>query len=601
MSRRAEALLVALVGAATVALHFALFSRYLPGPAGTIGHDYGYFFPQLLNGTYWYTNNGLLEVPWFTPALGAGVPYYPNPVNAYYSFPQVLAWFVDPLRAVRATLVVFAAVGYLGTFALLRRVFATSLPAALFGACAFAFNGFFAHRMLVGHLAFHSFMLIPAMGYWALRRPPGGELRGRGAVAQVVLLGLAYAYLVQSANVHGIPVAFLAVAAFALIEALRRGWSWGWIERTAVAGGLALALCAAKLCATIAFMGAFPRSGYSLPGFSSVGSALAAVFDTLFLGGAHEGAAAAIVYSSWKLDRHEFEYGITIVPLVLLTAGAIAGIVVLVRSAPARAAARRRGWLAVPLLVVLAIPVALNVHGPHWTAFVESLPVLGSASNMIRFLSLYVPLAVVGAALGLDRLVPGAKWRGAAALAAVLATLGLQWSVDRGYYERQPYRPGPIVAAWQAVQDTGKVPPVERIVAPFDAAGRPALPIDRNDALIRGESQLVCYEPIFGYQQEWFPFGPVRYGMPALAELDGGVLNVKNPACFVFPELNGGPPGSHFRVDQRRAAERFLAYRPFAFEPSRSQTIADGINLGALVLLALLAVRAASRAGRRAG
>ena len=159
MSGRRAALIGPAVGVVAVAAFQWIFGGFFPSANEHIGHDYGYFLPQLLNGFYWYEQNGLGAIPWFTPALGAGVPFYPNPANIFYSAPQFLAFVVDPLTAVRLTIVLFAAAGYAGMLALLRGPFRLGLGAALFGAVAFTFNGFYAHRMLVGHLAFHSFML----------------------------------------------------------------------------------------------------------------------------------------------------------------------------------------------------------------------------------------------------------------------------------------------------------------------------------------------------------------------------------------------------------------------------------------------------------
>ena len=159
---------------ATLVLYY-IFSRYLPTEFGTLGHDYSYFMPRLLLGYYWFQQNGLWAVPWFTPGLCGGLPFYANPQSLYYSLPQFATFFTDPLTAVRTTFLLFGALGYAGSYLLLRRVLGLGVPAALFGAVVFAFNGFFAHRLLIGHLTFHSFMLVPWAAFWLLREPPEGQ------------------------------------------------------------------------------------------------------------------------------------------------------------------------------------------------------------------------------------------------------------------------------------------------------------------------------------------------------------------------------------------------------------------------------------------
>ena len=133
------------------------------------------------------------------------------------------------------------------------------------------------------------------------------------------------------------------------------------------------------------------------------------------------------------------------------------------------------------------------------------------------------------------------------------------------------------------------------------------VPQDRNDDLARGYSQLLCYQPMFGYGLERLRFGALRPG-PALDDLGDGTLNLKNPACYQFPGANGCTPGDHFRLDERAAAAGFLRYEPLRFRRPAWQQAADAATLAALlaVLAALggAALRAAWRrfsAGARPG
>jgi hypothetical protein len=159
-------------------------------------------------------------------------------------------------------------------------------------------------------------------------------------------------------------------------------------------------------------------------------------------------------------------------------------------------------------------------------------------------------------------------------------------TTDRTYYRRQPYDPEAVVESWRQVHASGVVPAVTRIEAPPSRDGRLHLPVDRNESLTRGASQLGFYEPLFGYRTELFPYGNIRPG-PAEALVEER-LNVKNPAYFLFPEENGGSPGEHFRFDQRDDARAFLTYRPFRFVSPARQRLADALNVMALVAFAAL-------------
>jgi hypothetical protein len=597
---RTELVLVLAVGAAGLAVFHGIFGGFFPSANGRIGHDYGYFFPQLLTGYYWYHQNGPLAVPWFTPALGGGLPYYPNPASLYYSLPQLLALCVDPLAAVRANLMIFAALGFAGAYLMLRRALGLGPWSALTGAVLFLFNGYYPARMLVGHLAFHSIMLVPWIA-WLLVRPLPAERPLRRGLVDALAAGVLLAYMFQSANFYGIPDAVGAALALALIASLRRPGELGGLSavpRLVGAGLVALALSSSKLSAAAAFMDSVARTDYPLPGFEDLGTALAVLARALFWYAPADAAESAMTNTKYQLARHEFELGVTPATAALIALGLLFAL--------GRRLRARCGWpwrAVLPkvalLCLLLAIPLAVNVHEPRWNAFLKSLPLLSSASNLLRNLAVYVPVAVACGALGLEALP--ARARPVLAAAAMLGALFFVSQDDRSLYAGEIYDPRPVVAAWREVHAGAAPPPVTTMVAPFDQHGRPHTPIDRNDALVRGESQLICYEPIFGYQLEAL----FQLPMPALgpAELQGELgYNARNPALFVFPAENGGRPGEPFRSDQLAELRLFLAYRPFAFERSARQELMDALNLLALAAVAAaLAGYPLWRAPRRAG
>ena len=169
---RAAALLVACLGA-----YLWLYLPQLPASGASWGHDYSLHLPNLLAGQYWFQTNGPFAVPWFNPGQCAGVPFLGDLNVAYYSLPQWATFAVGPIAAVRITFVVFAAAGACGFYLLMRGPFAASPWAAATAAALFLFGGFFAHRMIVGHLTFHPFTLTPWLA-WAFLA--GGDAAGGG-------------------------------------------------------------------------------------------------------------------------------------------------------------------------------------------------------------------------------------------------------------------------------------------------------------------------------------------------------------------------------------------------------------------------------------
>ncbi|MBL8861779.1 MAG: hypothetical protein JNK02_07175 [Planctomycetes bacterium] len=554
-----EAWSAALVGLALLVPYALLHLRWLPGPDALVGHDWSYVMPRLLAASYWLEVTGPFQVAWFTPAFLGGTPLAAHPASPYFSLLQAAHELAGPLAAARGVLLLGAFTGFLGTWLLARRACGASHAAALLAATVFAWNGFHATRLLAGHAGFHGSMLLPLAAWWLLR--PLDPARPRTSVVRDgVLCGATLAYQVLSGNVYGLPPMILALAALAAAGVLRGASARAALARAACAALFALCVCGAKLWAGLAFLAHAPRAGYPLPGFDGVLAAAAGVARALFLAPPAQGGEARLVNTGFAIGGHELDFGVTWVPAALVLAALVAGPGA--RGALA-AALRARPAAALALALALAVPFAVNVHGQGWTAFLKSLPVLASSSNLLRWLWTYVPLAAVAAALALDALPIAARHRtlvAALACAAVLTTHALR---DAGAHVERAYDPARIESAARRVREQGEVPAITRNDVVWNARGEPTSPVGRDDLLVDGASQLLAYEPLFGYRLEWFPMGALRPGDPF--ESRDGHLNAKDPASFLFPALNGGAPGAHFQAADRARLAAFLEYRPLAW------------------------------------
>ncbi len=569
------------VGVALTLLFSLFFHQYFPNDRGRVGHDYSYFLPHLLAGDFWIHRNGFFAIPWFTPAFCGGVPMFANPQSPFYMLPQWLsATLVDPLTAVYLTFLLFAWLGYAGSYLLLARSFGSSRPAALLGGVLFMWNGLYSHRMMVGHLPFHAFMLTPLLAHWLLRAPKEGVPGRRGGfVRDAALAAVALSYMVLSGMIQMVVPVALAVALIGIVHGMTHGNRARFWAKFSVSSALAGAVCLARLAASGAFLAPFPREDYKLPGADSVFGALRLLVESLFVGPAHEAAKAGLlVNQQWDLERHEFEFGITFVPALILVAGAVVGLV----------RARRKGFswrpgvaTALQVLavgVILALPVALNTFSPAWNEVLKGVPLLRSSSSLIRWFCLYIPTAILAACCTFDKLWARPLSRWLAAGLGIVGCLIVNLMADDTFYVRQPYDPAPVSKAYAALST--RLPDIEAI-GDARAGG--------NDALVRGVSPAACYEPIFGYRLEHLPWKGLKPG--PVNDARDGWLNLKNPACYVFPEENHCTPGDHFGTQQKEAAAAFASYRPYAFEMSSRQRVANLVSFlsvaGLVVLLAL--------------
>lgn len=577
------------------------FGEFFPNQGGGLGHDYSFMLPALLAGKYWFVANGLGAVPWFTPAFCGGQPLFADPQSFYYSLPQGLALVLDPLRAVYVSVLLFAGVGYWGSYRLLRDGFATSRAAAEVGAMLFMFNGFFAYRMVIGHFTFHAFMLLPLLG--ALLLAPARNPRWRNEILRGWGLGLGGAYFVYSGMLNLVLPGAASLLALVCLRALvAPTLPWSRICLRALVGGLVMAgLAAAKIVASLSYLHAFPRVDYLLPGMKTVGDVLFMVFRTVFMPSPnmHLEAMPALANLQFNLGRHEFEFGMGLVALALLAWGAMT-VVPAYFSETARAARARSGfssrkWMTgLALLALLVLPIALNTYSPEWNLLLKQIPIIKASSNLFRWFAMFIPLVAVLCGLVFNR-VPRA-YQGRLALLTGLLVVGINLGTDKQLYAVEGYRPEAVVAASDALASSGSVPAVGMVIGQLlDPATGALRGVSQfpNDQLAGGRSALACYNPIFGYGLEHFPVKTLHEGAPT--EVTDGRLNFKNPACYTYPEANQCEPGDHFREDEMPSLKALLAYQAFPFEFSSAQKWANGITLASLGISLLLLLGVAYR------
>ena len=582
MRRHSETLIAAGLMLALLAVMATIWFPLLPNELGRATADYGFWLPNLLAGYFWYLQNGILSLPWFSPAECAGIPFQADPQIGYLSLPQFLSFVTDPLSAARAAWIIYGAAGFWGAWRLARRDFALSLPAALLAAALFLLNGFFSTRMAVGHLTFAPFMLLPAFCATLLQPPSSPPAPGAAFILRACLCGLLLAITIQAGMAVVLPQFYLAVLATLLLHATRFAWQPKSALILAAGTAIGLALCAGKLAAGAALLANFPRELYPLPGLPGPFAVIYVALRSLFWPVSNE-LRDWIVNSRLIQEQHEFAYGVGLAPpLLLLAACAMAW--------------RRQGWRglmparsapAAALAIVLLMPLALNLYAPGWNALLKSLPILGASSNLLRWFMVFVLPAILGAAMAADAIAQASTARAwailGASIALTIAGLALMDKSAMGSNGQGIYDPDDIVQAWQRAHDTGAPPPVTQIVELFGPGHQILMSPERQNGLAHGYSTASCYDPLLGYRLEKLPYGKLRLAR-AMSDMDG-VLNIKNPACYVYPQANQCRPGDQFTVAQAGDAEKFLNYERFSYLQPLSATLADWLSL--LTFLAL--------------
>ncbi|MDA0653302.1 MAG: hypothetical protein O3C49_08515 [Proteobacteria bacterium] len=588
-STKAEKFAVAAVAAVSLAVYAFVFLPFLPKSDNTGGADYSYFLPQLLAGYYWFLHNGPFSVPWFTPAFCAGVPYYGNMQGMYFSLPQFLTFAVGPAKALQGTFLAFAALGMGGFYVLSRKAFGMGRWLALAGSVLFLFNGFFAGRFLVGHLTFHAFMLVPLLAVCVFAGM--GSTARRGYLDIWILLGaLILAYMVQSGMIHALPPSLLGIAGIILVHGYLNGPRIVPFVRLLVMGCIALAVSAAKLVAGMAFLSQFPREMIPLSGFGAFWQSLIIALQSLFFTPAFDRGAAWLQNNQWFTDTkvylpyHEFEYGVSLIPAIIIATAFFGMLANILRRRDHAGNSLPRMSMILMFGLVIVIPVLLNWYEPGWNWILKRLPVLGNSSTLIRWICLYIPLVILISMLIVERAEELRRFHPAIMLVIVAGVLFHNMSINREYYIKSgDYNFSRIETAHALARSGGTVPTVSRVVWRRIPEKQKMTRHDRNDALVRGDTDAQCYEPMFGQRLGEFPYTSLREG-PTLQSKDG-LLNIKNPACMQYPDANNCRPGDHFASSDISAARDFMNYRPFPFQLPWWQTLANWISLGSFLIL----------------
>ena len=549
-----------------------IFLPLLPTSKGLMASDWSLGLTSILAGDYWFNNNGLLSIPYFSPFKCGGYPYYPT--NSYYTIVQFLSFVIDPLWSIRIAFLLFAGVGCYGMYFLLRKSYLLRQEAAVLGSALFMFNGFYAYRCIMGHY-FQVEMFAPLLAWLLLERVDKvSRLIGRSLICSALL-----AYMVYASALQILPAILLSILILMLIHSICYGWRVVPYLLYGVSGLFAIGLSASKLVAMTSLLEQFPRNDYLLPGVERFGDLLMLVFQSVFFSPPSD-AHQHLSNAQWFMERHEWEYGVSPIPFIIL----IAWLVFVPFKKVAKifrdiSPARRWG---IPLVIVLAfMPILINWYSPTMNAFLKSLPYFGTSSNLIRWFIVFIPLTILLGVFLYNQLLNNFnfksknRWR----LTFVALTFLVAWNVssDKGFYKAQAtYDVAPVLEAWKENKATGAIPPIKEIILQNTLIGK-----GPNDAMVKGASAIACYEPTMGYRLEKFPVAPLRVG-PVFQ--DGSDINIKNPACYSYPAANNCKPGDHFLPSQRKDAELFVAYKPFNYQLSSQQLLANHITKASIAI-----------------
>lgn len=524
---------------------------------GFLGIDAHQYIFLNLQGRLWFTKNQF-QIPEYTPFYCGGFPYFADPQSSFYSLTQLWFLVLSPIDAYFSAIISHFVIGVLGYFYLLRRGFRFSEEAALLAAIIASTNGAFIERMMAGQLSFLSLSYIPVLYGILLDK----KLQNSAAI---ILSGILVAAFIHSGGHY---TALFALIGFPLMIILASaldpspGRFAMIVIRSAGAGALGLCISCSKLIASSLLMQSFSSGPVSDPpielGFFG---GLILTIANLFVPGA---------YIPFPNPRTNFDCSIVLPAGVLVIVGGY----FLVRT-KVRERYRGKKWLVAMIcaggLLYSSLIVMLVSGDRELIHLIREVPLLSKIREPMRLVIVFVPPVIVLSAYALQK--AHSIWRVLILLAFFLSSV---WRMA-AYKEAEHYVTTSTDGLSEFEARFGNQNPETWELQGVVAGGR-------NDlkSFMDLTTSILCYGAFFEFtSNDYLKLGEVE-------STENGKFNLKNPACYLFPEENKCRPGDLLSSDDRVNAEALMAFRPVYWQQSTRYKVSVYVSLLTLILLLVL-------------
>ena len=112
---------IVVISSTILFVHQLIFQNLFPTSRGLLGHDFQQVTNYFIFGKFWFDKN-FLSIPWFTPTICCGLPFFSDPQSMFYSIPQfIFIMFDDPILSIKLTFLFYSIIAYLGMFFLTKK------------------------------------------------------------------------------------------------------------------------------------------------------------------------------------------------------------------------------------------------------------------------------------------------------------------------------------------------------------------------------------------------------------------------------------------------------------------------------------------------
>ena len=561
--------------------HQYIFQSFFPNSKGLLGHDYEYFIPSFIFGKIWFLNN-FLSVPWFTPSICCGIPFYADPQSMYYSIPQIIFLIFNPILSVKLIFLFLSALSYIGMFLLVNKNLKFDIYTSLLCASLFLFNGFFVYRAISGHVAYLSYIFIPIYCFFLIQSYEN-QLKNKSSFVYLILSSIIFANFFHSGSgpiILIILISILSVLSFysLFIQSLKI------FARFVLSVFLGILISLSKITAVLFFLSNFPRN-YPTTEFHSFFSFVKTFFLSFFVQPDQEYFNDNLT-SMFPFGLHEIEFGVSLVPLILIF------FIFFLNKKKFKLNYQSIYFFSL-IIIIFLIPVLLNVNFLNQFQLIQKIPILNSTWVQSRWMAVYILPIIIVSGLIVQNLYFNTTQKKYLTIFFISILLVQNFMRDNNWHfnEARHYNVEKANNFSMSISKNKKF----EIFGPailMNQNNTPKIVNNKNDmSFYNGFSPLTCYQPIFGYGLEKLNARKIIFGSKEVFS-DNSYLLYSNkfdnkdnhfaffkPSCFLFPKANNCLPGDLFKVSEKEKLIKFTTYKKFDFKQNKLQIISNYISI----------------------
>lgn len=583
-----------IIGAIIIfAIHQVMYLSYYN--LGTFHFDNQSALSRLIFGKIWFLKNGL-SVPWFTPHICCGAPFFSNPQSEFYSPIQILFLFFKPLTTLKIVFFLYSLLSFVGSFLVLKNIFKLTNNASLIGATLFLFNHYFAFHYLSGHIPWGLFAIIPIFFYVSAKSLD--QTNSKYSYFLIISSALIFAVIMHSGGTRIIMEILVSVYFLTLLHLINHK-NLKIIFNISLSVLIGLLISSSKIYAAWSFVENITRNTEPIY-FKSIFSFISIFFDFFFLNPKEKIEFASITAN---LTIEEFSFNISILPIIIL--------LIYLRTFPSITKDKFKLYFSYVVVLSVLILILLNFPNTLLGSIVGKIPFLTNDWVSFRMLAPLIILFCIITAMMFDKV--SFKRVNLITFLFISIVIIHNLSFDRNkLYKIFSHANLDNLLNHNITKDNVDDFNINKIITILDEDSKFDGP-KQHDFFLKNESIQFCYYSVFGYDLEalkpvvknlifnqhmtWSLKDDIIINKRLGSKMNvykgdplfenKNKLNFINPSCYLNSDGNDCKNDFLFKKDNKMNLIKFLNYEPFEFKHLKLQIIFNYLSLLVLCISVL--------------